>query len=202
MPSFREVVIGSALVVLLAIAAGTSWTTTRIAASVSTPTAAPSDEMITAGPGFTVCTADATWRRPSADQQRAHLTGDHRFDGSWETPDSAGAKEFAAPAVFYDGESASDMSSLMQFTGLWNVWDSPTTRPKTCWTKQPQVFLFGYEPVAYDAQDRAMGVLRVRPASGYREVVLIGPVRPQIAIFADRLLDKITIPAAQVTPAP
>lgn len=201
MPSVREIVIGSALVVLLAIAAGASWSTTRASASVPTPTTPPSDEPITTGPGFTVCTADAAWRRPSMEQQRAHLGGDHRFDGAWETPDSAGAKQFVAPAVFYDGESASGMSSLMHFTGLWNVWDSPTTRPKTCWTKQPQVFLFGYEPVAYDAQDRTMGVLRVRPASGYREVVLIGPVRPQIAIVADRVLDKITIPAPQVTPA-
>lgn len=93
------------------------------------------------------------------------------------------------------------MSSIMHFTGLWNVWDSPNTRPKTCWTEQPQLFLFGYEPVAYDAQDSAMGVLRVRPATGYREVVLIGPVRPQVAVVADRVIDRVTIPQTQVTPA-
>ena len=75
MQSLREVVIGSAMVVLLLIAAGVSWSTSRVSASVTTASATPSAEPVRSGPGFTVCTADASWRRPSADEQRAHLTG-------------------------------------------------------------------------------------------------------------------------------
>jgi len=200
MPLLRKVVIGSALIVLLFVAAEVSWSTSRASASVPTATATPSAEPVRSGPGFTVCTADTAWRRPSADEQRAHLSGDHRFDGAWETPDSAGAREFAAPAVLYDGTSASGMSWIMHFTGLWNVWDSPVTRPKTCWTEQLQVFLFGYEPVAYDAQDRAVAVLHVRAASGYREIVLTGPIREQIAVVADHTLDRLVVPPTAVTP--
>src|SRR5438105_74302 len=200
MVQVREIVTGSVLVVLLAIAAGTSWSTTRASASVAAPSATPLVEAVASGPGFAVCTADTTWRRPTADEQRAHLAGDHRFDGVWEAPDSAGAREFAAPAVLYDGKSADGMSWIMHLTGLWNVWSSPATRPRTCWTEQPQLFLFGYEAIAYDAQDRGTAVLRVRPASGYREIVLIGPVRAQIAVVADHMLDHVAVPAALVTP--
>ena len=100
MPKLRELVVGSALVVLLAVAAGATWSTARASASVAAPTATPSVEPITGGPGFTVCAADATWRRPTTAEQRAHLARDHRFDGLWETPDTVGAQQFAALPSF------------------------------------------------------------------------------------------------------
>jgi hypothetical protein len=89
----------------------------------------------------------------------------------------------------------------MHFTGLWNVWDDAASRPKTCWTQQPQVFLFGYEALAYDAQDPKVALLRVRPAAGYRMVILTGPIRGTIAVVGDRKLDEIAVPADLVTPA-
>ena len=115
--------------------------------------------------------------------------------------DTAGYNEFRAPAVLYDGTSASGLSWIVHFTGLWNVWDDAARRPKTCWTKQPQVFLFGYEALAYDAQDPKVALLRVRPASGYRMVIITGPVRGTIAVVSDKRLDELVVPAAWVTPA-
>jgi hypothetical protein len=153
------------------------------------------------GAGFAVCTADTGWRKPTVAQQRAHLGADRRADGIWETPSSAGDQEFHAPAVLYDGKSVDGLQWIATLTGLWNVWSDGATRPKTCWTEQPQVFLFGYEPVAYDAQDPNMGRLQVRPATGYRMVVLTGPIRGAIAVVSDRTLDELAVPAAWVTPA-
>src|SRR5207237_6086024 len=69
MQTLREVVMGSALVVLLLVAAGVSWSTSRVAASVATAMAAPSAAPVRSGPAFTVCPSDTTWRTPRADQR-------------------------------------------------------------------------------------------------------------------------------------
>ena len=156
---------------------------------------------ILSGVGFAVCAADSAWQRPSDSEQRAHLSGDRRADGVWETSNSTGYEEFRAPAVLYDGKSVDGLQWIATLTGLWNVWRNSATRPKTCWTEQPQIFLFGYEAVAYDAQDPKVALLHVRPASGYRMVVLTGPIRSAIAVVADRKLDELVIPEAWVTPA-
>lgn len=194
----REVVLGSLLfVIVLAVALPSAFASR---ADTVAPTPSASHSLSTSGPGFTICSADGSWRRPTDQQQQAHLDSDHRFTGTWETPDTTGYREFHAPAVLYDGTSASGMSWLVNFSGLWNVWDDPVTRPKTCWSEQPQVFLFGYEPVGYDAQDPSVAVLRVRPAPGYAIAVLTGPIRSQIAIVADRRLDQLVVPDAWVTP--
>jgi len=200
MLSIRELVVGASLLLALVLATvGTDWRAERVA---SANAAAPRDvaSPVMSGPGFAVCTSDETWQRPSAAEQNAHLGSDRRFDGAWETPATTGYREFVAPAVLYDGMSASGMSSIVHFTGLWNVWENAATRPRTCWTDQPQVFLFGYEAVAYDAQDPSVAQLRVRPAPGYRMVILTGPIRGTIAVFADRKLDELSVPAALVTP--
>lgn len=200
MLSMREFVLGTALLLALTLATfAPGRREDRVASAVANApaeVAAP----VQSGPGFTVCSGDDRWRRPTEAEQTAHLAGDHRFDGAWETPATTGAREFVAPAVLYDGKSASGMSWIMHFTGLWNVWGDETTRPKTCWTEQPQVFLFGYEALAYDAQDPKVAQLRVRPAPGYRMVILTGPVRDSIAIYSDHKLDELNVPPAWVTP--
>lgn len=203
MSALRDLVLGTAFFVLLVFAAAVpSWSAAQVQVAAAAPAAAPAQvSPITSGPGFALCAADETWRRPTSGEQRAHLTGDHRVDGAWETTDSAGYQEFHAPAVLYDGTSASGLSWITHFTGLWNVWDDAARRPKTCWTEQPQVFLFGYEAIAYDAQDPKVALLRVRPASGYRMVILTGPVRGTIAVVSDKRLDELVVPAAWVTPA-
>ena len=201
MLSIRELVIGTSLLVALVMATvGPDWRAQPIAAAtVDAPghVSAP----VLSGPGFTVCTADETWQRPTAAEQAAHLGGDRRFDGLWESPATTGYREFVASAVLYDGKSADGLHWISNFTGLWKVWEDTATRPKTCWTDQPQVFLFGYEAVAYDAQDPKVAQLRVRPAPGYRMVILTGPIRASIAVFAERKLDELSVPAELVTPA-
>jgi hypothetical protein len=69
-----------------------------------------------------------------------------------------------------------------------------------CWTEQPQVLLFGYEALSYDAQDERTATLRVRPATGYRMVILTGRIRPQIRVVGDRALETLEVPSELVTP--
>jgi hypothetical protein len=104
-------------------------------------------------------------------------------DHEWHRPatDKAGDLELGSPAVLYDGRSASGLSP--------------------CWTQQPQVLLFGYEALAYDAQDPKIAFLRVRPAAGYHVVILTGPIRGTIAVVGDRKLDEFVVPWSLVTPA-
>lgn len=151
------------------------------------------------GAGFAVCAVDSGWRKPTAAEQRAHLGAGGRAGGIWESASLVGDREFRAPAVLYDGQSIDGLQWIATLTGLWNVWND-SIRPKTCWTEQPQVFLFGYEPIAYDAQDPNVGRLQVRPASGYRMVVLTGPIRSAIAVVADRKIGELEVPATLVTP--
>ncbi len=193
----RDMVIGAALfVVLIAIAAmrGISATHSSADAAAATARAVPS-RSADSGPGFAVCAGDDGWQRPSESTQRARLGADARYDGLWTDDSSPAAEEFHSPAVLYDGSSTSGLGSIVELTGLWTVW--PT---KTCWTQQPQVFLFGYEPVRYDATGASGAELRVRPASGYRIVVLTGPIRPHIAVIGDHALTDLTVPSELVTP--
>jgi|GEM_PF-4321822 len=173
----RELVMTTALFVLLLIALevpGLPGARTDIAGSAASQPRLIAAAQILSGVGFAVCTADTAWRRSS--------------------------DSLNAPAILYDGKSVGGLSGVAELAGLWNVWRNSATRPKTCWTEQPQVFLFGYEAVAYDAQDLETASLRVRPAPGYRIVVLTGPIRPEIAVVADRRLDVLDVPAAWVTP--
>ena len=170
----REIVLGSLLFVLLLAGALPSAFAARPAAGDATPS--PSRSPVASGPGFTLCGADESWRRPAAIEE-------------------------GAPAILYDGTSADGLDAIMRSTGLWSVSDDPAKRPRTCVTQQPQVFLFGYEPVRYDAQDAGLGVLQVRAAPGYRVVVLTGPIRTRLAIVAERPIDELAVPAAWVTPS-
>jgi hypothetical protein len=159
MSAVRDLVIGTALFVLLVVAAAVpSWSAAQVQVAGAAPAAAPARvSPITSGPGFALCAVDEGWGRPTRDEQRTH------------------------PAVLHDGTSANGLSP--------------------CWTEQPQVFLFGYEALAYDAQDPKIALLRVRPAAGYRVVILTGPVRGTIAVVGDKKLDELVVPAALVTPA-
>ena len=200
----RELVLTTSLFVLLLVAVelpGLPGARTDVAGAVASEPRPSVAAPTLSGAGFAVCSADTGWRRPTDAEQRAHLGADRRADGIWETASSVGDQEFRAPAVLYDGKSVDGLQWIATLTGLWNIWSNNATRPKTCWTEQPQVFLFGYEPVAYDAQDPSVGRLQVRPAAGYRMVVLTGPIRSAIAVVSDRKLDELVVPVALVTPA-
>jgi hypothetical protein len=198
----RDLVLGGSLLAVLLIAAtipGWSEGQTDTGAAAGGTPRPISTAPVQSGAGFTLCTADTAWQRPSEAEQRSHLDADHRFDG-WDTAGSAADREFRAPAVLYDGKSASGASWIVHYTGLWNVWSDAATRPKMCWTEQPQVLLFGYEALSYDAQDERTATLRVRPATGYRMVILTGRIRPQIRVVGDRALETLEVPSELVTP--
>lgn len=200
----RELILTTSLFVLLLVAVeppGLPGARTDAAGAVAFQARPNAAAPTLAGGGFAVCAVDTGWRKPTDAEQRAHLGGHRRADGIWETLSSVGGQEFRAPAMLYDGKSVDGLQRIATLTGLWNVWSDSRTRPRTCWTEQPQVFLFGYEPIAYDAQDPNIGRLRVRPASGYRMVVLTGPIRGAIAVVSDRTVDELVVPAAWVTPA-
>jgi hypothetical protein len=198
----RDLVLGGSLFGLLLIAATIpNWSggqADAVAAASGTPRPSPSSP-VQSGAGFALCTADTAWQRPSEAEQRAHLDGDRRFDG-WDAPGHPATRDFHASAVLYDGKSASGASWIIHLTGLWNVWSDAATRPTMCRTEQPQVFLFGFEAISYDAQDERTATLRVRPASGYRMVILTGRIRPQIRVVSDRTLDTLEVPSEWVTP--
>jgi len=201
----RELVMTTSLFVLLLIALelpGLPGARTDVAGTETSQPRPIAAAPILSGAGFAVCTADTAWRRPTDAEQRAHLLTDGRFADLWETRTSYGFASLNAPAILYDGKSVDGLNSVAELAGLWNVWRNGATRPTTCWTEQPQVFLLGYEAVAYDAQDLGTASLRVRRAPGYRILVLTGPIRPEIAVVADRRLDTLNVPAAWVTPQP
>src|SRR5260370_26169820 len=133
MSAMRDLVIGTAPFVLLVVAGAVpSWSAAQVQVAGAAPAAAAARiSPITSGPGFALCAADETWRRPTTGEQRAHLTGDHRFDGAWETADTAGYQEFRAPAVLYDGTSASGLSWIVHFPGLWTVCADAARHPTT-----------------------------------------------------------------------
>lgn len=184
-------------IALVAIAAADGISATRPANAVSAAaTTATSQASATdSGPGFAICGQSGTWQRPTEHAQRAHLGSDARYNGLWTDDGSPAAEEFRSPAVLYDGGSTSALASLVELTGLWTAWPA-----KMCATQQPQVFLFGYEPVRYDASSPAGAELQVRPAAGYRVVVLTGPIRPHIRVMGERSLADLIVPAGLVTP--
>ncbi|HUQ40932.1 MAG TPA: hypothetical protein VM052_00375 [Candidatus Limnocylindrales bacterium] len=127
---------------------------------------------IRSGTGFAVCGAKTTWRRPV---------------------------EFEANAILYDGRSVDALTAIVSVARLVTA-STGDAHAATCWTQQPQVFLFGYEATAYDAQDQKIATLRVRPADGYRAVIITGPVRSQIAVVAEERLDTLAVPDELITP--
>src|SRR5207245_10334042 len=109
------------------------------------------------------------------------LTRGPRYRGTRFDDDSQAAQAFHAPAVLYDGAGESSAQGLVAYTGLWS---DPGLHRNRCVSAEPQVWLFGYEPVDYAADDRDIAMLRVRPAAGYRFVVLTGTLRRTLVVAA------------------
>ena len=141
----------------------------------------PSWRSRAAGAPFVVCGASDTWRRPTVAEQTARLSSDPRYRGLRFDDNSEAAQVFRAPAVLYDGAGESSAQSFVALTGLWS---SDTLHRDHCRSAEPQVWLFGYEPVAYVSDDPDIAMLRVRPSSGYRFVVLTGTLRRTLVVAA------------------
>ena len=132
-------------------------------------------------PGARVELASTVTSAPRAAAARAHAGAGFTTcpaDTSWRPAADIGGPGDREVAMVHDGKSASRMS---------------------CWTEQPQVLLFGYEAISYEAQEPSVAVLRVRPATGYREVVLTGPIHEKIWIMSDHRIETLDVPAELVT---
>jgi hypothetical protein len=125
-----------------------------------------------AGLGFVVCGSSDTWRRPSIAEQNAHLAADPRYRDQRVDDMSPAAATFAAAALLYDGAGNSSRAGLATLSGLWA---DPKIGGTGCVSAEPQVWLFGHEPMAYAADGALGGTLTVRAATGYRMVVLTAP---------------------------
>jgi len=79
---------------------------------------------------------------------------------------------------------------VIAFTGLWSDPRAGATT-SACVSSEPQVWLLGYAPVTYWAEDRLISELRVVPAPGYQIVVMTGTIRPRLVV-ADNM--KVTRP--------
>ncbi len=151
------------------------------------------------GAPFVVCGASDAWRRPTLAEQTARLASDPRYRGLRFDDESPPAQAFRAPAVLYDGAGESSAQGLIAFTGLWS---DRALHQNRCVSAEPQVWLFGYEPVDYAADDREVALLRVRQAAGYRFVVLTGTLRRTLVVAAGTKLAVFdTSPWLTTTPA-
>ncbi len=154
------------------------------------------------GAGFVVCGSSDTWTRPGLADQNAHLASDPRYarlraDDSY----SDAWMPFRAGASLYDG---SDLDARIDLIALTGMWSDPHVAAVAagCTSKEPQVWLVGYTPATYFANDGSMGELRVVPAPGYRMVVLTGTVRRELVVTSETKLGFFQMPASAITPTP
>ena len=166
------------------------------------PVAPPSWHGKDSGTGFVVCGSSDTWTRPALDEQNAHLAADPRYarlraDDSY----SEAWTPFRIGASLYDGSGLSARIDLIVLTGMWT---DPHIGGNAagCTSIEPQIWLVGYAPVKYAAEDRDYGFLSVMPAPGYRMVVLTGVIRPGLVVAAGTKLGVFQMPTAAITPTP
>jgi len=154
------------------------------------------------GTGFVVCGSSDTWTRPGLDEQNAHLASDPRYarlraDDSY----SEAWTPFRVGASFYDGSSPSARADLIALTGIWSDPRIGATAAG-CISAEPQIWLVGYTPTTYVADNLQMAMLRVTPAPGYRMVVLTGVIRPELVVASGTKLGVFAMPANAIAPTP
>ncbi len=200
--------LAAALLLLVALAIGalapTFWPETVESAALASgaPVAPPSWHGRDSGTGFVVCGSSDTWTRPGLDEQNAHLASDPRYarlraDDSY----SEAWTPFRVGASLYDGSSLSARIDLIALTGMWSDPHIGATAAG-CTSAEPQIWLVGYTPTTYFANDSSMAMLRVTPAPGYRAVVLTGVIRPELVVASGTKLGVFAMPANAITPTP
>ena len=154
------------------------------------------------GAGFVVCGSSDTWTRPGLAEQNAHLASEPRYarlraDDSY----SEAWMPFRAGASFYDG---SDLNTRVDLIALTGMWSDPhiAAVAAICTSKEPQIWLAGYTPATYFANDSVMAELRVVPTPGYRMVVLTGVIRRQLVVAGAMKLGVFQMPASAITSTP
>jgi len=200
--------LAAAALLLLALAVGvlaprfSPGTVDNGALASGTPVAPPSWHSKDSGTGFVVCGSSDTWTRPGLDEQNAHLAADPRYarlraDDSY----SEAWTPFRTGASFYDGSGLSARIDLIALTGMWSDPHIGATAAG-CTSAEPQIWLAGYTPATYVADDPQMAMLRVMPAPGYRMVVLTGVIRPELVVASGTKLGVFAMPANAITPTP
>jgi hypothetical protein len=166
------------------------------------PVAPPSWHGKDSGTGFVVCGSSDTWTRPGLDEQNAHLAADPRYARlRADDSNSEAWTPFRTGASFYDGSGLSARIDLIALTGMWSDPHVGATAAG-CTSAEPQIWLAGYTPATYVADDPQMAMLRVTPAPGYRMVVLTGIIRPELVVASGTKLGVFAMPANAITPTP
>jgi hypothetical protein len=200
--------LAAAALLLLALVVGALapkiWPESRESGALASgaPVAPPSWHGRDGGTGFVVCGSSDTWTRPALAEQNAHLAADPRYarlraDDSY----SDAWLPFRAGASLYDGSGLSARIDLIALTGMWSD-PKIAAVASSCTSKEPQVWLVGYTPATYFANDSTMGELRVVPAPGYRMVVLTGVIRRELVVVSAMKLGFFQMPASAITPTP
>ena len=155
------------------------------------------------GAGFVVCGSSDTWRRPSMTEENAHLAADPRYRDQRVDDASPAARTFAFSVLLYDGAGNSSRAGLATLSGLWA---DPGIGGTGCSSAEPQVWLFGYEPVAYAADGLLGGTLTVRAATGYRMVVLTAAPQTVSVVEGKKMIAAFDLvkelPPRAATPKP
>jgi hypothetical protein len=211
----RDLWVGAlALVALILVAVAPSWerthgnsvttptaTSARSAQPIATPISRSFDPSgaLAIGPGFAVCGANDTWRRPSVQEQSARVATDPRYRDLHFDDNSPSARQFHSVALLYDGSGSSSRAGLVMASGLWS---DPRISGTGCSTKEQQVWLFGYAPDSYQVFDGATAALNVHAQPGYRMVVIIGTPRRALVVLGEgQKLELLTMEVSVSSPA-
>jgi len=211
------VLVALVLVALVLVVVAPSWdrthgnsatsptaTAQRSAEPIATPISRSFDPSgaLAVGPGFAVCAASDTWRRPTVQEQNAHAATDPRFRDLRFDDNSPAARQFRAVALVYDGSGNSSRAGLVLASGLWS---DARISGTGCGTKEQQIWLFGYAPDSYEVLDGGSAALNVHPQPGYRMVVITKEPRRALVVFGEMqklelLTMEVSVPTA-ATPA-
>ncbi len=178
----------AALALLIVVAVAISTDQAREAQALAAPTSSKPTQG--GGPGFRVCGANSAWHRPTVGEQETRLEQDPRYKGVRFDGSSPEGQAFRSPALVYDGMGGSSRDWLVAVSG---VWADPQFRSAMCVSREPQVWLFGYEAVTYVAHPD-IGILTARPAPGFQTIVITGPIKPTIWFQSADLKIPLTVP--------
>src|SRR5437016_1635309 len=145
---------------------GGALASARPPAAIASATVAPvSWKGRDGGTGFVVCGSNESWVRPTIDEENAHLAADPRYAGTRADDSYSRAwLPFRAGASLFDSSSADERDDLVALTGLWDDPHFPSNAA-ACASIEPQIWLFGFAPTKYTAEDRFIATMRY-PGAG------------------------------------
>jgi len=189
-----------------ALASGRPAASGPLATVASTAFAAVSWKGKDGGTGYVACGNTENWSRPTLAEQNAHLASDPRYAGMRADDNGSPAwRPFHASALAYDGSSVSARVDLVALSGMWT---DPHIGGNAigCTSIEPQIWLFGYEPLGYAPLDKFGGTLTVRAATGYSMVILTAAPQAVTVIAEGKTIADFDLvkdlPPRSATPKP